>query len=120
MKRINLTQHESTPEQDCIPRSDELASAIKGLLTFHELPTMREIVERAQALAEIAHKSGAQEAMIGGAPYLMEALAPALRMAGIVPVYAFSLRESVDEKQADGSVIKRTVFRHAGFVRMEQ
>ena len=29
---------------------------------------------------------------------------------------AFSVRESVEETQPDGSVIKRNVFKHAGFV----
>lgn len=34
---------------------------------------------------------------------------------GIVPVYAESVRDSVEEKQPDGSVKKVSVFRHLGF-----
>ena len=36
--------------------------------------------------------------------------------AGIKPLYAFSVRESVESTEPDGSVIKRNVFRHMGFV----
>ena len=35
---------------------------------------------------------------------------------GIQPVFAFSVRETEEQKQADGSVRKVAVFRHAGFV----
>jgi len=54
--------------------------------------------------------------MIGGAPFLMSALEDALVIAGITPLYAFSVRESVEAEQADGSVRKVAVFRHLGFV----
>ena len=118
-KRINLTQHNATPEQACAPRSKEQAKQIKRLLTFEEPPNLEEIYSRAQALAEIASEVNASEAMIGGAPYLVLALDPALRMRGIEPLYAFSRRESVEVQQEDGSVVKRTVFRHLGFVRLQ-
>jgi hypothetical protein len=36
-------------------------------------------------------------------------------MPGIVPVYAESVRDSVEEQQPDGSVKKMSVFRHLGF-----
>jgi len=117
--RINLTRHESTPEQGCIPRSKEQSKQIQDLLTFEKVPGLEEVVRRARALADIGLQAGASEAMIGGAPYLMEALPPILRMNGITPVYAFSRRESVEEVQEDGSVVKRTVFRHLGFVRFD-
>jgi hypothetical protein len=38
-------------------------------------------------------------------------------MPGIVPVYAESVRDSVEEQQPDGSVKKVSVFRHLGFRR---
>lgn len=117
MKRINLTQHNATPEQECAPRSGEEAREIKELLTFEEIPDVAEITRRAIAFAEIAVVGGAAEAMIGGAPYLILALDPALRMRGIQPIYAFSTRESVEETLADGSVRKVARFRHLGFVR---
>ena len=55
-------------------------------------------------------------AMIGGAPWMMSALEGALLDAGVQPVYAFSVRESVEQVQPDGSVRKVNVFRHVGFV----
>ena len=120
MRRINLTQHDALPEQGCLPRTDADAAEVATWLTFNTLPSLAEIVGRAQILVDIAVRAGADEAMIGGAPYLMVALDPALRMAGITPIYAFSLRQSVDERQPDGSVVKRTKFRHLGFVRLER
>lgn len=56
------------------------------------------------------------QAMIGGATYLMEALAKALRDCGIRPLYAFSTRVSVEQAMPDGSVRKVNEFRHLGFV----
>jgi hypothetical protein len=54
--------------------------------------------------------------MIGGAPYLMAPLERALRRKRITPLYAFSERRSTEEKGNDGEIIKRTVFKHIGFV----
>ena len=54
--------------------------------------------------------------MIGGAPYLMAPLEKELRGWGLVPVYAFSVRESTEVVQDDGSVRKVNTFRHAGWV----
>ena len=48
----------------------------------------------------------------------MSALEKALVDYGVCPYYAFSRRESVEEVQADGSVRKTAVFRHAGFIQM--
>jgi len=118
MKRINLTQHKATDAQGCEPRSDGLIKWIQELLTFREIPDMGQIVRRAHALCDIAQNAGADEAMIGGAPYLILMLDPALRMRAIEPVYAFSKRESVEELQDDGSVRKVSIFRHVGFVRL--
>jgi len=44
-------------------------------------------------------------------PYLTDAL----RVRGIVPLYAFSRRESIEEKTDDGTR-KISVFRHLGFI----
>ena len=46
----------------------------------------------------------------------MPPLEKALRGLGIRPLYAFSVRESVEETLPDGSVRKVAVFRHKGFV----
>ncbi len=126
---INLTQHQATAEQiaagviDLPPAERE---ALTALLTFDTLPTRQEIEDRAADIAELAAYNGiccddgddsfVDAAMIGGAPYLMPALDATLRAADITPLYAFSVRESVEQTQADGSVRKVNVFRHAGFV----
>lgn len=46
----------------------------------------------------------------------MSTLEKALQYTGITPVYAFSKRESKEEKLPDGSVKKINVFKHVGFV----
>lgn len=118
MKRINLTQHNASLGQGCMPRSGQEERMIKKLLTFEELPSSEEVNSRAKELVQIAVNSGANEAMIGGASYLMELLAPALRQAGVQPVHAFTLRDSI-ETVVNGEVIKRSVFRFVGFVKID-
>lgn len=114
------------------------------LLTFESLPS-REILEvQARTVARLAQKIWNQgpgkaviaalescgelaspvyacqatlaRAMIGGAPFFMSALEKVLIEAGIQPIYAFSIRESVEEPQPDGSVRKVNIFKHKGFV----
>jgi hypothetical protein len=124
IKILNITQHPATAEQieqgvRC-PHWDSVGSKkIKDLLTFSSLPTREEISKRAEGLAEIADffraSVGLDAAMIGGAPYLMSALEHALRQRGIIPVYAFSERESV-ESVIDGKTVKTSIFAHKGFV----
>lgn len=117
MNIINLTQHTATNEQatnGVVEPNDK--KAVQSLLTFNNLPTRAEIAERATALAKIAQGHGATHAMIGGAGYLMPALENALKETGITPLHAFSVRESVEEIADDGSVVKKNVFRHVGFV----
>ena len=116
MKVLNLTQHQSTPEQGCIDLQGTALQVLKGLLTFETIPTRQEVEDRAAALANLAAVNVAAAAMIGGAPFLMGPLEAALKLRGITPLYAFSRRESVDEVQPDGSVRKVAVFRHMGFV----
>jgi len=116
---LNLTQHNATPEQKAqgvVEPGDVNKRQIQNLLTFTTIPTQREITLRASVLAEIAEGYGCDAAMIGGAPYLMSALEHELRALGIQPLYSFTLRESVEEPQPDGSVRKVAVFRHVGFV----
>lgn len=116
-KIINLTQHASTAEQRAEGVMDALdQNSIKELLTFVSIPTPAEIKSRAETLAKIAANNDADAAMIGGAPYLMSALESALKNRGVKPLYTFSVRESVETVQPDGSVVKTNVFRHAGWV----
>jgi hypothetical protein len=118
MRRIiNLTQHPATPEQiaeGVFEPEDRIE--INRLLTFERRPDRGEVRARASALAEIAAAGGADAAMLGGAPFLMAPLEHALRDHGIVPIYAFSRRESAEVRLADGSVRKTQLFRHEGWV----
>lgn len=116
MSILNLTQHASTPEQQCSEPSKK--SEVSVLLTFDTLPNADEVEERAQALAALAAEVRPRPrfAMIGGAPYLMGPLERALKKQDIVPVYAFSVRESVEKSDSKGGVVKTAIFRHVGFV----
>ncbi len=114
---LNLTLHEATAEQAAaglVDGSDR--AAIQRLLTFEACPDRATIETRAAALATLARAERAEAAMLGGAPYLMAPLERALSAAGIDPVYAFSVRDSVEVRLADGSNRKTQVFRHAGWV----
>jgi len=112
---VNLTQHPASQEQILAGVYDlSNKAALQRLLTFDNLPSREEIEVAAAGLAELTWGFGS--AMIGGAPYLMAPLERALRRVGVRPLYAFSVRESTEETQPDGSIKKVNVFRHAGFV----
>ena len=126
---INLTQHAASPEQITQGVTDlqgEQRDALVHLLTFSELPDVQEILDRASDIAELACYNGLggddgddpfpSHAMIGGALWLMAPLAKELRLRSIEPVFAFSVRETEEKVQPDGSVKKVAIFRHAGFV----
>ncbi len=132
MSTMNLTQHAATADQIAAGVFDlpaNMRTELQALLTFSELPDEQEILARAEQIAGMAafhaddgplpddDEGGfALHAMIGGALWLMAPLAAALREQGIEPVFAFSVRETEEQKQSDGSVRKVNVFRHAGFV----
>jgi len=116
---LNLTIHEATEDQELdgvVEPNPTDKEQIKKLLNFSNLPSRGEIEKRAFSLADLAKKEGVNFAMIGGAPYLMAELEVALHREGITPLYAFSIRESVEETTDDGSVVKKNVFRHQGFI----
>ena len=126
---INLTQHEATQEQRAAGVEDlpmALRNELQFLLTFDELPSQQEIDNRAFDIAEMAAYNGLggdegddplpDQALIGGALWLMGPLAQELRFKGIQPMFAFSKRESVEQAKADGSVRKVATFRHVGFL----
>lgn len=117
MKIVNLTQHGASPEQKAqgVVEPEDKA-LVQSLLTFDTIPSKEEMAERAEALARVATSHDTDSAMIGGAPYFMSVLENTLKAHGVKPVYAFSVRESADVPQADGSVRKVAVFRHLGFV----
>lgn len=114
---INLTQHAATPAQLDAGVVDAPAEwGLSALLTFDTLPAPDEILARAAGIAALAADSGHDSAMIGGAMWLMAPLAHELLARGVRPFFAFSIRRSVDQPQADGSVRKIAAFDHAGFV----
>lgn len=126
---INLTQHPASPDQvqaGVVDLTGEVRAELIDALTFDEPPSPLEIIDRAIEVAELAGHNGLgddegddplpQQAMIGGALWLMAPLAIELRARGIEPVFAFSVRETVEAVQADGSVRKTAIFRHAGWV----
>ena len=120
---LNLTQHNATEDQiscgvvEPTPGDKELIGA---LLTFGEIPSTSQIMDRVTCLVEIAVSYAADGAMIGGAPYLMEFLAPALRMARVRVLYSFTKRVVAEKMLEDGSVEKVSVFKHVGFVDTNQ
>ena len=114
---LNLTQHGASNEQVSEgviePKSKDL---VRDILTFNTIPNISEINLRAEKLARLAQESGAESAMIGGAPYLMSALEKALKDAGVKPIYSFTERRSVETQNPDGSTTKTAVFQHVGWV----
>lgn len=116
---MNLTQHAATADQIAAGVVDlpaNMQEVLQTLLAFEQLPSEREIRIRAGLIANVATASEAKTAMIGGAPWLMAPLSAALRDQGIDPVFAFSVRLTEEQIQADGSICKVAVFKHAGFV----
>lgn len=133
---LNLTQHPATAEQlaaGVVDPSFEIKAAIQRYLTFEQLPDQGELHLRAMDLFQVFDVWCAQHlddpfvgdsetwpmAMIGGAPYLMAPIERVFGAENVSVCYAFSQRESVEEQQPDGSVVKRNVFRHTGFVVIE-
>jgi len=118
MKRkiINLTQHTPLPAQIAEGVfSSSKHEEIRGLLTFHEAPTTKEMIKRALELSVIAREEGAEYALIGGAPYFMPILEKVLLDSGIIPLYAFSRRQ-VEEVTENGTTKKIVVFHHERFI----
>lgn len=120
---LNLTQHTSTPEQKAqgvVDLSGQDIIDLKRHLTFNDLPTFKDLVRSSRQIALLAHKHGANTAMIGGAPFFMSVLEDELKLFKIQPVYAFSERVSEDIVNSDGSITKVTKFKHLGFYHAKQ
>lgn len=119
MSIINLTQHKSTPEQQAAGVVDfdgEMLDELVECLTFDELPGEWDIRSRVTGLITLLECFDTQQVMIGGAPWLMAPLTQRLIEEGYVPLFAFSVRESIEQTMPDGSVRKTAIFRHKGFV----
>lgn len=120
---LNLTQHPTTPEQlaaGVVDLDEPARATLSAMLTFERIPTREEIAAIAEGIANLADSYAEdapdQQAMIGGAPWLMGALEVALLEQRIQPIYSFSVRKSFEQLQPDGSVLKVNIFRHIGFV----
>lgn len=125
---LNLTQDKATKDRldaGVFDLPDEQQVKLKELLTFDELPTMRQLREGAAALTELAYEAlynkddgdlVTDEVMIGGAPFFMSYLENFLRRKGLRPLYAFSRRVSEEVVDADGTVRKISVSKHEGFI----
>lgn len=115
-KILNLTQHVATNEQmQAGVIEPQNKAEVQALLTFDDVPQFTDLLDRATTLATIAQKSGCTKAMIGGAGFFMPHLEKRLLQRGITPLHAFSVRESVEVHNADGTVTKQNVFKHKGF-----
>jgi len=123
---INMTQHKSTKDQrkqEVIDLPEILRKDLVSLLTFNEMPSKEEIENRANSIKELALKAikiinaeGKEVAfMVGGAPYLMPSLVQELKKIGKV-LFAFSKRVTEETTLPDGSVEKKMIFKHEGFI----
>lgn len=116
----NCTQHTPTKEQlDEGVNNPDCWEQIKELSSFSEIPSCREMKDRASKIAKLLCNEGYRSALIGGAPYFMSSLERELVNSGITPLYAFSVRESKEEVLPDGTVRKVNFFKHLGFVKAE-
>lgn len=116
---LNLTQHPAAAEQTAagvVNFEGSILNTLKNALTFTEIPSRDEIIERANLIVGLARSTGIEAAMIGGAPYLMPVLEQALVKHGIMPLYSFTQRETVEKTGENGEIIKTAIFKHIGFV----
>jgi len=122
---INLTQHKATPEQvnaGVINLEGDSLKKLKELLSFESLPEKKWIAARAMGIASLGlqevFEKGLDTAavMIGGAPFLMPFLEAKCKELDLKPVYAFSERVSEESLGPEGQVVKKSVFKHVGFV----
>ena len=70
--------------------------------------------EQLTDLHNLATKLATRVALVGGQLGLMLQVVPALKKAGFKVVEAITDRVSIEEVQADGSVIKKSIFKHEG------
>ena len=116
---LNLTKHQAKEDQKAEGVEDlpyrERMELLK-LLAFAAPPSRANIEDRAARIAGLAYRTNAEYAMIGGAQFLVEPLAHALRAAGITPLVAFGRRVAAERPLPNGRVHKYGVFRHVAFV----
>ncbi len=126
---LNLTPHNLTEDQRNAGAVEPASKKIvKRLLTFTEQPTIEEVQQRANELARIAYteweydldqshiRKNNRYVMVGGPLYLIPKVDIALRNLGLIPVYAFATRESIDIVYSDGTTGKSQIFKHIAFI----
>lgn len=130
---FNATQHTATSDQreaGVVDVYHTKKNQLSGLLTFNDIPDKAEMQDRAHRIATLllGEMSGwtqqygdldddIRNVMIGGAPFFMSTLETVLKEHGFAVFYAFSKRESVETVMEDGTVQKKNVFKHVGFVK---
>lgn len=121
MKILNLTQHIATKEQQEAGVIEPInKQEVQELLTFHTLPTKQEITNKAIALVSIALKSNVEAVMIGGATYLMGTLETmfSIYAPDIQVLHVFTTRTVQETLLPNGTVEKKVLFKHSGFVQV--
>ena len=123
MAILNLTQHNATATQieaGIIDLPAELKTALISIITFPATYTKSDLECKARQVLEVVRDYHGSEVaktasvMIGGMPSFMPVLERVLSEYGIKVGYACTDRVSEDQVQADGSVKKVAVFKHAG------
>jgi hypothetical protein len=118
MSILNLTQHPATIDQikaGVVDLPTKKFNILRDLLTFDAIPTTGQMQYRAKQIIKLVPKNN-HHVMLGGAPYMMPVLDQMVRESGLIPLYAFSKRESTEKIDSEGKFIKTNVFKHLGFV----
>jgi hypothetical protein len=122
---VNATRHPASSDQvaaGVVEPQDHAKEDMIDIMTFDECPPGHVVTEKARRFAKIVvdqvERHQAAKVMIGGAPFFMSPVVEAIKDVApyIEVVYAFSQREAVETIEDDGSVTKKTVFVHKGFV----
>lgn len=115
---LNLTQHYLTStqvQQGAFEPSIEDKVLIAELLTVGELKSPQQLFEKALSLLEIASKYEFDYLLVSGIHPLINILALAAGYADMKACQAFSRRTVIEEKNMDGTVVKKTMFVHEKF-----
>jgi len=113
---LNLTKNVALPKQielGVIEPKDKLE--IISLITFHELPTNKDMIARAIKLSNISIAHNAEKAMIGGPEFFMCTLEHVLMENGVKPLHAF-VKKVVNEFVIDNKVVVYNTYEHIGWV----
>jgi len=122
---LNLTRHKATEDQKAVGIIDlphEYISRINALGTFQPIPTVTQLIERANdivfVLQEYIRISGMYKVdsiMLGGAPYFNAVLDKVLTINGFRPCYPFTFKQSQHSVE-NNKTVSTTVYKHMGLV----